>query len=548
MSKLLKFDEEARRALEAGVNKLADAVRVTLGPKGRNVVLDKKFGAPTITNDGVSIAKEIELEDPFENMGAQLVKEVATKTNDVAGDGTTTATVLAQAMVHFGLRNVTAGANPMGLKKGIEKAIAAAVESIKQLSQKVEDKAQIASVATISAADAAIGNVIADAIDKVGKDGVVTVEESNTFGIELDFTEGMLFDKGYLSPYFVTDAERQEAVIEDAYILLYGSKISTVQALLPALEAVMKTGKSLVIIAEDIEGEALATLVVNKIRGTFTSVAVKAPGFGDRRKAMLQDMAVLTGGQVISEEIGLKLENITLDLLGRAKRVIVTKDETTIIDGAGEKSDVEGRINQIKAEIENTDSDWDREKLQERLAKLAGGVALIKVGAATEVELKEKKHRIEDAISATRAAIEEGVVPGGGTALLRARAAVKAVVDSLTGDEATGARTVWEALDAPTRNIADNAGMEGALVVQRVEAETGSIGLNAATGEYVDLVKAGIIDPAKVTRAALQNAASIAALVLTTECLVVDKPEKGGAGGGMGGGMPGGMGGMGGMM
>ena len=548
MSKLLKFDEEARRALEAGVNKLADAVRVTLGPKGRNVVLDKKFGAPTITNDGVSIAKEVELEDPFENMGAQLVKEVATKTNDVAGDGTTTATVLAQAMVHFGLRNVTAGANPMGLKKGIEKAIAAAVESIKQLAQKVEDKAQIASVATISAADSAIGNVIADAIDKVGKDGVVTVEESNTFGIELDFTEGMLFDKGYLSPYFVTDAERQEAVLDDAYILLYGSKISTVQALLPALEAVMKMGKPLVIIAEDIEGEALATLVVNKIRGTFTSVAVKAPGFGDRRKAMLQDMAVLTGGQVISEEVGLKLENITLDLLGRAKRVIVTKDETTIVDGNGEKSDVEGRINQIKAEIENTDSDWDREKLQERLAKLAGGVALIKVGAATEVELKEKKHRIEDAISATRAAIEEGVVPGGGTALLRARAAVKAVVDSLTGDEATGARTVWEALDAPARNIADNAGMEGALVVQRVESEKGAMGLNAATGEYVDLVKAGIIDPAKVTRAALQNAGSIAALVLTTECLVADKPEKGGGGGGMGGGMPGGMGGMGGMM
>jgi len=547
MSKMLKFDEEARRALEAGVNKLADAVRVTLGPKGRNVVLDKKFGAPTITNDGVSIAKEVELEDPFENMGAQLVKEVATKTNDVAGDGTTTATVLAQAMVHFGLRNVTAGANPMGLKKGIEKAIAAAVESIKQLAQKVEDKAQIASVATISAADSAIGNVIADAIDKVGKDGVVTVEESNTFGIELDFTEGMLFDKGYLSPYFVTDAERQEAVLDDAYILLYGSKISTVQALLPALEAVMKTGKPLVIIAEDIEGEALATLVVNKIRGTFTSVAVKAPGFGDRRKAMLQDMAVLTGGQVISEEVGLKLENITLDLLGRAKRVIVTKDETTIVDGNGEKSDVEGRINQIKAEIENTDSDWDREKLQERLAKLAGGVALIKVGAATEVELKEKKHRIEDAISATRAAIEEGVVPGGGTALLRARAAVKAVVDSLTGDEATGARTVWEALDAPARNIADNAGMEGALVVQRVESESGAMGLNAATGEYIDLVKAGIIDPAKVTRAALQNAGSIAALVLTTECLVADKPEKGG-GGGMGGGMPGGMGGMGGMM
>ena len=541
MAKQLKFDEEARRALEAGVNKLADAVRVTLGPKGRNVVLDKKFGAPTITNDGVSIAKEIELEDHFENMGAQLVKEVATKTNDVAGDGTTTATVLAQSMVSHGLRNVTAGANPMGLKRGIEKAVAAAVESIKSLAKKVEDKAEIASVATISAADSAIGNVIADAIDKVGKDGVVTVEESNTFGIELDFTEGMLFDKGYLSPYFVTDAERQEAVLEDAYILLYGSKISTVQAILPTLESVMKSGKPLVIIAEDIEGEALATLVVNKIRGTFNSVAVKAPGFGDRRKAMLQDMAVLTGGQVVSEEVGLKLENVTLDLLGRAKRVIVTKDETTIVDGAGDRTDVEGRINQIKAEIDNTDSDWDREKLQERLAKLAGGVAVIKVGAATEVELKEKKHRIEDAVSATRAAIEEGVVPGGGTALLRARDAVKKVVDSLTGDEATGARTVWESLEAPARNIADNAGIEGALVVQRVSSEKGAIGLNAATGEYVDLVKAGIIDPAKVTRAALQNAASIAALVLTTECLVADKPEKNPAmpaGGGMGG-MPG---------
>ena len=544
MSKQLKFDEEARRALEAGVNKLADAVRVTLGPKGRNVVLDKKFGAPTITNDGVSIAKEVELEDAFENMGAQLVKEVATKTNDVAGDGTTTATVLAQSMVSHGLRNVTAGANPMGLKRGIEKAVSAAVESIQSLAKKVEDKAEIASVATISAADAAIGNVIADAIDKVGKDGVVTVEESNTFGIELDFTEGMLFDKGYLSPYFVTDAERQEAVLEDAYILLYGAKISTVQAVLPTLEAVMKGGKPLVIIAEDIEGEALATLVVNKIRGTFNSVAVKAPGFGDRRKAMLQDMAVLTGGQVISEEVGLKLENVTLDLLGRAKRVIVTKDETTIVEGAGERADVDGRINQIKAEIENTDSDWDREKLQERLAKLAGGVAVIKVGAATEVELKEKKHRIEDAVSATRAAIEEGVVPGGGTALLRSRDAVKSVVDSLTGDEATGARTVWEALEAPARNIADNAGMEGALVVQRVSSEKGAVGLNAATGEYIDLVKAGIIDPAKVTRAALQNAASIAALVLTTECLVADKPEPASAmpaGGGMGGmgGMPG---------
>ena len=544
MAKQLKFDEEARRALEAGVNKLADAVRVTLGPKGRNVVLDKKFGAPTITNDGVSIAKEVELEDPFENMGAQLVKEVATKTNDVAGDGTTTATVLAQSMVSHGLRNVTAGANPMGLKRGIEKAVAAAVESIKDLSKKVEDKSEIASVATISAADAAIGGVIADAIDKVGKDGVVTVEESNTFGIELDFTEGMLFDKGYLSPYFVTDAERQEAVLDDPYILLYGAKISTVQAILPTLEAVMKSGKALIIIAEDIEGEALATLVVNKIRGTFNSVAVKAPGFGDRRKAMLQDIAVLTGGQVISEEVGLKLENVTLDLLGRAKRVIVTKDETTIVDGAGDRSDVEGRINQIKTEIENTDSDWDREKLQERLAKLAGGVAVIKVGAATEVELKEKKHRIEDAVSATRAAIEEGVVPGGGTALLRARAAVKKTLDTLSGDEATGARTVWESLEAPARNIADNAGLEGALVVQRVESEKGAVGLNAATGEYIDLVKAGIIDPAKVTRAALQNAASIAALVLTTECLVADKPEKKSA---MPAGGAGGMGGMGGM-
>ena len=544
MAKQLKFHDEARRALEAGVNKLADAVKVTLGPKGRNVVLDKKFGAPTITNDGVSIAKEVEIDDPFENMGAQLVKEVATKTNDVAGDGTTTATVLAQSMVSHGLRNVTAGANPMGLKRGIEKAVSAAVESIQSLAKKVEDKAEIASVATISAADAAIGNVIADAIDKVGKDGVVTVEESNTFGIELDFTEGMLFDKGYLSPYFVTDAERQEAVLADAYILLYGSKISTVQAILPTLESVMKSGKPLAIIAEDIEGEALATLVVNKIRGTFNAVAVKAPGFGDRRKAMLQDMAVLTGGQVISEEVGLKLENVTLDLLGRAKRVIVTKDETTIVEGAGERADVDGRINQIKAEIENTDSDWDREKLQERLAKLAGGVAVIKVGAATEVELKEKKHRIEDAVSATRAAIEEGVVPGGGTALLRSRDAVKSVLDSLSGDEATGARTVWEALEAPARNIADNAGMEGALVVQRVSGEKGAVGLNAATGEYIDLVKAGIIDPAKVTRAALQNAASIAALVLTTECLVADKPEPASAmpaGGGMGGmgGMPG---------
>ena len=541
MAKQLKFHDEARRALEAGVNKLADAVKVTLGPKGRNVVLDKKFGAPTITNDGVSIAKEVELDDPFENMGAQLVKEVATKTNDVAGDGTTTATVLAQAMVQHGMRNVAAGANPMGLKRGMEKAVAAAVESIKSQSKVVDDKSDISSVATISAADATIGGVIADAIDKVGKDGVVTVEESNTFGIELEFTEGMQFDKGYLSPYFVTDQDRQEAIIDEPYILFYSSKISSVQSLLPALEAVMKTGRALLIIAEDVEGEALATLVVNKIRGTFNSTAVKAPGFGDRRKAMLQDMAVLTGGQVISEEIGLKLENVTLDLLGRAKRVIITKDATTIVDGAGEKAEVVGRINQIKTEIDNTDSDWDREKLQERLAKLAGGVAVIKVGAATEVELKEKKHLIEDAVSATRAAIEEGVVAGGGTALLRSRPAVLKVVESLTGDEATGARTVYEALVAPAKAIADNAGMEGSVVVQRVESEKGSMGLNAATGEYVDLVAAGIIDPAKVTRAALQNAASIAALVMTTECLVADKPDKNAAAMG-GGGMPGGMG------
>ena len=538
MAKQLKFDEEARRALEAGVNKLADAVKVTLGPKGRNVVLDKKFGAPTITNDGVSIAKEIELEDPFENMGAQLVKEVATKTNDVAGDGTTTATVVAQAMVQHGMRNVAAGANPMGLKRGIEKAVAAAVESIKAQAKEVDDKGDIANVATISAADASIGKVIADAIDKVGKDGVVTVEESNTFGTELEFTEGMQFDKGYLSPYFVTDADRQEAVLEDPYILFNAGKIATVQAMLPVLEGVMKTGRPLLIIAEDVEGEALATLVVNKIRGTFNSTAVKAPGFGDRRKAMLQDMAVLTGGQVISEEVGLKLENVSLDLLGRAKRVIINKDNTTIVDGHGAKDEVAGRINQIKAEIDNTDSDWDREKLQERLAKLAGGVAVIKVGAATEVELKEKKHRIEDAVSATRAAIEEGVVAGGGTALIRTRPAVLKVVESLKGDEATGARSVYDSLTAPGRHIADNAGLEGAVAIQRVESEKGNIGLNAATGEYVDMVKAGIIDPAKVTRAALQNAESIAALVITTECLVADKPEKNGAP--AGGGMPGG--------
>jgi len=543
MAKILKFDDEARRALEAGVNKLADAVKVTLGPKGRNVVLDKKFGAPTITNDGVSIAREIELEDPFENMGAQLVKEVATKTNDVAGDGTTTATVLAQALVKEGLRNVAAGASPLGLKRGIEAAVAAAVESIQAQAKDVDDKSEIAQVAAISAADVKIGEVIADAIDKVGKDGVVTVEESNTFGMELDFVEGMQFDKGYLSPYFVTDAERQEAVLNDPYILFVNGKISSVQDLVPVLEKVMQGGKPLLIIAEDVDGEALATLVVNKIRGTFSSVAVKAPGFGERRKAMLADMAILTGGQVISEEVGLKLDNTTIDLLGRARKVVITKDETTIVEGAGNEDDVKGRVAQIKREVEDTDSDWDREKLQERLAKLSGGVAVVKVGAATEVELKEKKHRIEDALSATRAAIEEGVVAGGGTALLRARASLQKTIDSLEGDEATGARAVYRALEAPARHIAENAGIEGAVAVQRTEAETGSVGLNAATGVFEDLLKAGVIDPAKVTRAALQNAASIAGLLLTTECLVADKPEEAPAGGGMPD-----MGGMGGMM
>ena len=547
MAKILKFDEEARRGLEAGVNKLADAVKVTLGPKGRNVVLDKKFGAPTITNDGVSIAREIELEDGFENMGAQLVKEVATKTNDIAGDGTTTATVLAQALVREGLRNVAAGANPMGLKKGIEAAVSAAVGSIADQSVQVDDsKEQIANVAAISAADAAIGQVIADAIDKVGKDGVVTVEESNTFGMDLEFVEGMQFDKGYLSPYFVSDPERQEAVLDEPYILLNQGKISSVQDMLPVLEKVMQSGRPLLIIAEDVEGEALATLVVNKIRGTFNSVAVKAPGFGERRKAMLQDMAILTGGQVVAEEVGLKLDGVSLDMMGSARKVLVTKDETTIVEGAGESADVEGRIGQIKREVEETDSDWDREKLQERLAKLAGGVAVVQVGAATEVELKEKKHRIEDALSATRAAIEEGVVAGGGTALLRSRVAVSGAIESLDGDQETGARIVHASLEAPARLIADNAGFEGAVMVREIEQASGSTGLNAATGEMEDLVKAGVIDPAKVTRAALQNAASIAALLLTTEALVADKPEPEPAmppGGGMD---P--MGGMGGMM
>ena len=548
MAKILKFDEEARRGLEAGVNKLADAVKVTLGPKGRNVVLDKKFGAPTITNDGVSIAREIELDDPYENMGAQLVKEVATKTNDVAGDGTTTATVLAQALVREGLRNVAAGANPMSLKKGIEAAVEAAVEALKGFAKEIDDRSEIAQVATISANnDAAIGDCLAEAIDKVGKDGVVTIEESNTFGLDLEFTEGMQFDKGYLSPYFVTDGDRQEATLENPYILLNEGKITSVQDLVPVLEKIMQSSRPLLIIAEDIEGEALATLVVNKIRGTFSSVAVKAPGFGERRKSTLQDIAVLTGGQVISETVGLKLDNATLDLLGSARKVVITKDNTTIIEGAGDQADVDGRVSQIRREIEDTDSDWDREKLQERLAKLAGGVAVVKVGAATEVELKEKKHRIEDALSATRAAIEEGVVAGGGTALLRTRPAVAKVVKSLSGDEATGAKSVERALEAPCRLIADNAGLEGAVVVQQVEKESGNVGFNAATGVFEDLLKAGVIDPAKVTRAALQNAASIAALLLTTEVAIADKPEDdgGAAAAAMAGGMGGGMGGMG---
>jgi chaperonin GroEL len=525
-AKVLKYDEEARRALEAGVNKLADAVSITLGPKGRNVVLDKKWGAPTITNDGVTIAKEIELEDPWENMGAQLAKEVATKTNDVAGDGTTTATVLARAMVHLGMRNVAAGANPMALKKGIEKGVAAAVDAIQKQARDVEGRDEIAHVASISAADRAIGDTIAEAFEKVGKDGVITVEESQTFGIELEFVEGMQFDKGYISPYFITDPDRMETVFDDAQILLVGKKISSVQDLLPVLEKLVQAGKPLVIVAEDVEGEALATLVVNKIRGTFQSVAVKAPGFGDRRKAMLQDMAILTGGQVVSEEIGVKLENVNLDMLGRARKVVVTKDDTTIVEGQGDPEDIKGRINQIKAEIEKTDSDWDREKLQERLAKLSGGVALIKVGAATEVELKEKKHRIEDAVSATRAAIEEGIVPGGGVTLIRAEDAVDPAKLGLEGDAATGALIVKRALQEPAKLIADNAGSEGAVIVERIRGESGGFGFNAATAEWGDMIKFGVIDPAKVTRSALQNAASIAALVLTTESAVVEKPEE----------------------
>ncbi|MYE76539.1 MAG: chaperonin GroEL [Acidimicrobiaceae bacterium] len=535
MAKTIQFDEKARRALERGMNQLADAVRVTLGPKGRNVVLDKKWGAPTITNDGVSIAKEIELEDPYEKIGAELVKEVAKKTDDVAGDGTTTATVLAWSMVREGLRNVAAGANPMSLKRGIEAAVDAAVASIQDNSHDVSsDKAQIANVAAISAADAEIGSTISDAIDKVGKDGVITVEEGQTFGLEMETVEGMRFDKGYISPYFVTDPERMETVLDSPYVLLVGSKISNVRDLVPVLEKVMQGGKPLLIIAEDVEGEALATLVVNKIRGTFTSVAVKAPGFGDRRKAMLQDMAILTGGQVISEEVGLKLDSVGVDMLGSARKVIVTKDETTIVEGAGDASDVAGRINQIKGEIDNTDSDYDREKLQERLAKLSGGVAVLKVGAATEVELKEKKHRIEDAVSTTKAAIEEGVVAGGGVTLLRAVDAVDSAIDGLSDpDEKTGARIVAKALVAPLSQIAVNAGLEGGVVVERVRGLSGADGLNAATGEYEDLIAAGIIDAAKVTRSALQNAGSIAGLFLTTEAVIAESPEDAPAGGGM---------------
>ncbi|MCM2391804.1 chaperonin GroEL [Streptomyces albipurpureus] len=536
MAKIIAFDEEARRGLERGMNQLADAVKVTLGPKGRNVVLEKKWGAPTITNDGVSIAKEIELEDPYEKIGAELVKEVAKKTDDVAGDGTTTATVLAQALVREGLRNVAAGANPMALKRGIEKAVEAVSGALLEQAKDVETKEQIASTASISAADTQIGELIAEAMDKVGKEGVITVEESQTFGLELELTEGMRFDKGYISAYFATDMERMEASLDDPYILIVNSKIGSVKDLLPLLEKVMQSGKPLLIIAEDVEGEALSTLVVNKIRGTFKSVAVKAPGFGDRRKAMLNDIAILTGGTVISEEVGLKLENAGLDLLGRARKVVITKDETTIVDGAGDSDQVAGRVNQIRAEIENSDSDYDREKLQERLAKLAGGVAVIKAGAATEVELKERKHRIEDAVRNAKAAVEEGIVAGGGVALLQASSVFEKL--DLEGDEATGANAVRLALEAPLKQIAINGGLEGGVVVEKVRNLTPGFGLNAATGEYVDMIAAGILDPAKVTRSALQNAASIAALFLTTEAVIADKPEKASAA--APGGMPGG--------
>ncbi|WP_173923688.1 chaperonin GroEL [Agromyces sp. Marseille-P2726] len=538
MAKIIAFDEEARRGLERGLNTLADAVKVTLGPRGRNVVLEKKWGAPTITNDGVSIAKEIELDDPYEKIGAELVKEVAKKTDDVAGDGTTTSVVLAQALVREGLRNVAAGADPISLKRGIEKAVEAVSAELLTAAKEIETKEEIAATASISAADEQIGAIIAEAIDKVGKEGVVTVEESNTFGTELELTEGMRFDKGYLSAYFVTDPERQEAVFEDPYILIVNSKVSNIKDLLPIVDKVIQTGKQLLIIAEDVDGEALATLIVNKIRGIFKSVAVKAPGFGDRRKAQLQDIAILTGGQVISEEVGLKLENVTLDLLGQARKVVITKDETTIVEGAGDPEQIAGRVAQIRAEIENTDSDYDREKLQERLAKLAGGVAVIKAGAATEVELKERKHRIEDAVRNAKAAVEEGIVAGGGVALIQA--GQKAFGNlSLEGDEATGANIVKVAIEAPLKQIALNAGLEPGVVAAKVADLPASHGLNAATGEYGDLVAQGIIDPAKVTRSALQNAASIAGLFLTTEAVVADKPEKNPApaGADMGGGM-----------
>ncbi len=523
MPKMLKFGDSARRSLEAGVDKLANSVKVTLGPRGRNVVLEKKLGIPTITNDGVTIAREIQLEDPYENMGAQLVREVAIKTNDIAGDGTTTATVLAQAMVHEGLRNVTAGASPLALKRGIDQAVAAAVENIASQAKEVDDRSEIAQVASISAADTVIGELIADAIDKVGKDGVVTVEESNTFGMELEFVEGMQLDKGFLSPHFITDPERQEVVLDDPYILMINQKISAVADIVPVLEKVMQASKPLLIIAEDVDGEALATLVVNKLRGTFNSAAIKAPGFGERRRSTMGDLAILTGATLLSAEVGSKLENVTLDQLGRARRVTITKDDTTIVEGGGDADEVQRRISQLRKEIEDSTSDWDREKLQERLAKLAGGVAIIRVGAATEVELKEKKHRIEDALSATRAAIEEGIVPGGGTALVRAREAVEKL--ELEGDEATGANIVALALQEPLRWIALNAGLEGMITVRQVERETGPVGLNAVTGEFEDLLKAGVIDPAKVTRSALQNAASVAAMALTTECLITDVPE-----------------------
>ena len=526
MAKQIAFNEEARRGLERGMNILADAVKVTLGPRGRNVVLEKKWGAPTITNDGVSIAKEIELDDPWEKIGAELVKEVAKKTDDVAGDGTTTATVLAQALVREGLRNVAAGSNPMALKRGMEKAVSEIVAELLSMAKAVDSKEQIAATASISAADATIGEMIAEAMDKVGKEGVITVEESNTFGLELELTEGMRFDKGYISPYFVTDQDRMEAVLEDAYVLIVNSKIANIKDLVPVLEKVMQSGKPLAIIAEDVEGEALATLVVNKIRGTFRSAAVKAPGFGDRRKAMLQDIAILTGATVISEEVGLKLDQAGLELLGRARKVVISKEETTIVEGAGDEAQIKGRVTQIRSEIEKSDSDYDREKLQERLAKLAGGVAVIKAGAATEVELKERKHRIEDAVRNAKAAVEEGIVAGGGVALLQAATAAFKKLTGLTGDEATGAKIVEYAIEAPLKQIAINAGLEGGVVVEKVRNLPAGQGLNAATGEYVDMIKSGIIDPAKVTRSALQNAASIAALFITTEAVIADKPEK----------------------